>query len=327
MAAAQSQLEALRKEPLTRALPVILLAPAHEAAQLASLIADPHTLFLSKPLRRRRLKDAILTVLGLVEDSSVMPPLTALEPLPGSAGHRILIADDNAMNQRVAQAMVQALGIPSDVVPSGSQALEALERGAYDLILLDCNMPGMDGFETTTEIRKRALKDRRGQRLPVIALTASAMGGTREKCLAAGMDDYLVKPLRPEALRTALVAWLPTTTLESSLEGAALSALGRLDPNANDGWVASLIHEYLDDAPKRLLALREALRMQDAVLATRQLHNLKSNSGTVGAIVLTALCAELELAAQAGDLATIEIRMEELEREWRRVAADLKGRM
>jgi HPt (histidine-containing phosphotransfer) domain-containing protein len=188
---------------------------------------------------------------------------------------------------------------------------------------MDCNMPGMDGFETTTEIRKRELKDRRGHRLPIIALTASAMGGTREKCLAAGMDDYLAKPLRPDILRAALATWLPARDGPGlALDTTTLGALQHLDPDGSDGWVASLMSEYLEDGPKRIQALHAALENNDLPQAIRQLHNLKSNSATVGAKGLVHLCEELEQSAQS-DLGTVRDRVSELDREWARVKSEL----
>ena len=323
MASAQAQWKALRTESLTRTLPVILLAPAHDAAEFSDLFLDAYTIIVTKPIRRRRLKDAMLTVLGLVRPSAAEPATMVTLPIPGAPCHRILIADDNAMNQKVARAMVGSLGFECEVVPSGSQALESLEKRGFDLVLMDCNMPGMDGFETTAEIRKRDLKDRRGERLPIIGLTASAMGGTREKCLAAGMDDYLAKPLRPGALRTTLAIWLPAPNgPHNAIDTSTLGALQNLDPDGSDGWVASLLREYLEDAPKRIQALHNALENYDAPQAVRQLHNLKSNSSTVGAKGLVALCGELEQLAQ-NDLGAVRDRVSEIDTEWARVKAEL----
>lgn len=323
MASAEALLKALRADPLTRTTPVLLLVPSLAVAELSETFLDPHTLIVHKPIRRRRLKDAMLLVLGLAHPTKPTPAGTFALPIPGAACHRVLIADDNPMNQKVARAMVGSLGFECEVVPSGSQALESIEKQGFDLVLMDCNMPGMDGFETTAEIRRRNLQDRKGGRLPVIALTASAMGGTREKCLAAGMDDYLAKPLRPEALRATLATWLPAQEGPgSAVDANTLGALQTLDPDGSDGWVASLLREYLEDGPKRIQALHKALETSDAAQAIRELHNLKSNSGTVGAKKLLALCEELERMAQS-DLNAVRNRMPELEAEWLRVKAEL----
>ncbi|MDE3245269.1 MAG: response regulator, partial [Acidobacteriota bacterium] len=322
-ASAQGLLKALREDPATRTIPVLLLTPARDVAEVSDRFLDAHTLIVQKPFRRRRLKDAILQALGLGPESASAAPLALAVPIPGAPCHRILIADDNPMNQKVARAMVGSLGFECEVVSNGRQAVEALEARGYDLLLLDCNMPGMDGFETTAELRRRNVKDRRGQPLPIIALTASALGGTREKCLAAGMDDFLAKPLRPDAIRAMLAAWLPAPGgLGSAVDTSTLGALQILDPDGSDGWVASLLREYLEDGPKRLQALQRSLDANDAALAVRELHNLKSNSGTVGAHALLALCEELERLAGNG-LGAVRARMPELEAEWLRVKAEL----
>ncbi len=323
MASAESLLKTLREEPQTRAIPLLLLAPAHDVAEVSDRFLDAHTVIIQKPIRRRRLKEAILLALGLGLQSAPETAQALASPIPGAPCHRILIADDNAMNQKVARAMVGSLGFECEVVSSGSQAIESLEKRGYDLLLLDCNMPGLDGFETTAEIRRRNLKDRRGEPLPVIALTASALGGTREKCLAAGMDDFLAKPLRPDTIRAMLAAWLPAPDAPSgAVDTDTLGALQTLDPDGSDGWVASLLREYLEDGPKRLQALQESLETHDAAQAIRELHNLKSNSGTVGAKQLVALCEELERLAE-NDLRAVRNRIPELEAEWIRVKAEL----
>ena len=118
----------------------------------------------------------------------------------------MLLAEDNLVNQKVALVMLRKLGIEADVVGTGVEALDALVGVAYDLVLMDCQMPEMDGFEATRRIRER---ERGSRRLPVVAMTANAMMGDRERCIEAGMDDHIPKPVRVEALHRALLHWLP----------------------------------------------------------------------------------------------------------------------
>jgi CheY-like chemotaxis protein len=123
---------------------------------------------------------------------------------------RVLLAEDNPVNQKVALIMLQKLGISVDVAATGVEALDALIGVSYDLVLMDCQMPEMDGYEATRRIRER---ERGKRRIPVVAMTANAMVGDREKCLEAGMDDHLPKPVRKEALLLALARWLPAGAL------------------------------------------------------------------------------------------------------------------
>jgi CheY-like chemotaxis protein len=130
-----------------------------------------------------------------------------LVPTKNEASMRILLAEDNEVNQRITLRLLQKLGLAADAVVNGREAVEALERRKYDLVLMDCQMPDMDGFEATAVIRSREGASRRHQ--TICALTANAMEGDRERCLAAGMDDYISKPVGLEKLREALDRWIP----------------------------------------------------------------------------------------------------------------------
>ncbi len=171
--------------------------------------------FLTLPIRPSQLR-------GLLEPKglSVARAATA-DPVPAREGPmkvRVLLAEDNLVNQKVALIMLQKLGLEADVVATGVEALDALVGVAYDLILMDCQMPEMDGFEATRRIRER---ERGSRRIPVVAMTANAMVGDREKCLEAGMDDYIAKPVRAEALHRALSLWLPVGAVAPLAGGPA----------------------------------------------------------------------------------------------------------
>jgi CheY-like chemotaxis protein len=137
--------------------------------------------------------------------------------MQASGTARVLLAEDNVVNQKVAFIMLQKLGLEVDVVATGIEALDALVGVSYDLVLMDCQMPEMDGFEATRRIRER---ERGSRRLPVVAMTANAMVGDREKCLEAGMDDHIPKPVRMEALHRTLSRWLPIGAVAPLAGGA-----------------------------------------------------------------------------------------------------------
>ena len=160
---------------------------------------------IAKPIKRRALFECVCRVLhGTVQ--SEVPVRTPEEavPAPPKTRGRILVAEDNPVNQRVARLQVQRLGFEVDVVDNGKAALEALSRQFYSMVLMDCQMPLMDGYEATRELRRR---QNGGRHVPVVAMTANAFAADREACLQAGMDDYLSKPVELRALEEVLQRW------------------------------------------------------------------------------------------------------------------------
>ncbi|MFY9343350.1 MAG: response regulator [Planctomycetota bacterium] len=201
---------ALRDEPRFAAMPIILLT-SRAARPDAAERQRSGVLAVTKPLRRQRL---LTTLIAAIETGAAcpLPATTALAPAPrqpGPGGNtgRILLVEDNSVNQRVATRMLAKLACRVDVAGNGAQALAACQSVAYDLVLMDCQMPELDGFEATRRIR--ALEAGDGRRVPIIALTASAMRGDREACFAAGMDDYLAKPVQFSELARTVAKWLP----------------------------------------------------------------------------------------------------------------------
>jgi CheY-like chemotaxis protein len=159
--------------------------------------------YLTKPVRREELLDAILTALGATPIKEAMPALVTRHSLRENRNHlRILLVEDNAVNQLLATRLLERRGHSVTVAGNGKEALVVLEKGSFDLVLMDVQMPEMDGFEATAAIREK--EKHFGNHLPVIAMTAHAMKGDKERCLAAGMDDYITKPIRPEELAELL---------------------------------------------------------------------------------------------------------------------------
>jgi CheY-like chemotaxis protein len=217
---------------------------------------------------------------------------------------RILIAEDNPTNRFVALAQLGKLGYKADAVANGAEALEALQQGGYDLVLMDCEMPVMDGYEATRRIRQSG-----NLQVSIIALTANAMSGDRDRCLRAGMNDFLSKPVEIEQLADVLAKWThgsdppvaaPTTAEEAVAAFDSEALLNRL---MGDRQVAGMIVKgFLEDVPSQLDELRKRLVEADAPGARLLAHALKGSAATVSAGSLQAVALRMERPAGAGEL-------------------------
>jgi signal transduction histidine kinase/CheY-like chemotaxis protein len=192
-------------------VPVVILTSVGFLQRRSLLLEAGASGQLTKPVKQSQLRASILAVLGVHERSNGGAPgvaeLVTDYSVSANAGRRVLVVEDNSVNQRVAVALLARAGYSTEVANNGQEALAALARIPFDLVLMDCQMPGMDGLEATRQLRAR--EQRSGGRMPVIAMTASAMEGDRERCLAAGMDDYLAKPVISAELYAKLARWLP----------------------------------------------------------------------------------------------------------------------
>jgi CheY-like chemotaxis protein len=213
----------------------------------------------------------------------------------------VLLVEDNEVNQAVAVAMLRRHGYSVDVVENGREALDAVASTPYAAVLMDCQMPVMDGYTATAELRRR---ENGGDHVPIIALTAHAVDGERERCLAAGMDDFLAKPVRADEL---------VATLERLIEPRLLDpiALQQLqDAVGNEAMVARIVDMFFAQATTHLDAIMRAVAAGDADTASRCAHSLKGGAATVGAVGVARIAREVE----GGDLAAAERLAEALER-------------
>src|SRR5581483_1116924 len=267
---------------------------------------------LTKPVRQSQLHDTLLqAVAGAPDDESVAAgtPATNGDGEAKPVRQRVLVVEDNEINQRVAAGILTKLGYPFDLVHDGREAVTAVASRRYGAVLMDCQMPGMDGYEATAEIRKA---EGNGEGVPIIAMTAAAMEGDRERALAAGMNDYVTKPVDGAALDAALARWVVpmdgAATSDADDDGAVvdrkpLSTLAQLDADGTEGLLASLVEMFGAEAPKRLAAMREQLAAGDANGLQETAHTLKGTSATLGAVVVADVSRELEMLARSGALA------------------------
>jgi signal transduction histidine kinase/DNA-binding response OmpR family regulator len=301
---------------------------------------------LSKPVRQSQLHDTLATMLGAPTETQVDPSRKGLSHAPhatpaaevqASRGH-VLLAEDYPVNQMVAIRMLERSGYQVDAVKNGREAIEALENGSYAAILMDVQMPEMDGYEATTEIRRR---EESGRHTPIIAMTADAMEGDREKALAAGMDDYLAKPVQREQLDAVLERWISHpdqnppaqnndgTTGASEVEPALdLSVLESRRGPQKDGEpdkLARIVGLFIDDVPLRLQELRLAAERGEAQKVEETAHMLKGGSGYMGAVQMAKICAGIQELGASGELSSVPELLDDLEAEFERVRPALEA--
>jgi CheY-like chemotaxis protein/HPt (histidine-containing phosphotransfer) domain-containing protein len=271
-----------------------------------------------------------------VAKPQIDPMMAAHHPL------RILLAEDNAVNQKLALRLLERMGYRADIAVNGLDALAAIDRTAYDVVLMDVQMPEMDGLEATRQLRRR-WPDRP---IRVVAMTANAMEGDREACLQAGMDDYLAKPIRPDELALALAA-VPAARPEATpeLEPASLAApapppqratsragiainaaaLDRLleTTGGDPAFLGELIDAYLADTPVQLAAMGVAAERGEIGELIRPAHSLKTNSANLGAETLSGMCRSLETDARLGTVGDAVGRVAAAEVEFEAVRTEL----
>ncbi|HEX6099053.1 MAG TPA: response regulator [Thermoanaerobaculia bacterium] len=291
---------------------IIIITSLAERVELPILRVVGVDECLTRPVKQSSLFDAIATSLaGDVLQRPRAPERIAPAPMRGDV--RVLLAEDNPVNQKVAVRQLEKLGVAADAVANGIEAVEAVSRHDYDLVLMDVQMPEMDGFTAARELR------RRGAALPIVALTANALAGDRERCLAAGMDDYLSKPIQETELLRVLQRFLPART--AVFDEATVGRLRELGP----AFFAEVAGIYLDDAPSRLAAIRAAAGAGDAHALATAAHAFKSGSGNIGASEVHQLCSELEVMGLEERMAEAAAKVAELERAYARLERELRA--
>jgi len=315
---------------------LFLMTPVGKPSQPARLRELGFAGQLSKPVWAACLRKALEQV---VHERAGCPPVRSEDaPRKESAsaakpGARILVAEDNSINQEVIFAILNKLGHCTEIVRNGAQAVTALEQTDYDLVLMDCLMPEVDGYEATRRIRESGASGRNSN-IPIIALTADAMEGSREKCIAAGMNDYLTKPVEPQQLAEALARWIVQAPVPALGEQPSNRAPKKDDVFQEDTLLNNLMGDkvlartvlagFLSDAPRQLRNLKKQIEQHDAPGAMAQAHTLKGAAATISAAAFCAVSSAMQQAATAGDLNRATELLLQLDEEFRRLKDALK---
>jgi PAS domain S-box-containing protein len=294
---------------------------------------SPRVPVVMKPVRTASLRAALGELLG-----GQAPVVAASRAEPGGAGPRarLLVVEDNDINQIVAVKTLEKMGYVVDVASDGEQAVAACSAREYGLVLMDCVMPVMDGYQATSVIRSRES----GRRTPIVAMTASALAGERERCLAAGMDDYVSKPFDPDRLSAVLARWTRTDVAAQeapSASPAPARGIPRLDTQllghlrSLDGGAGRVLRDvverFLKTSSMRLQEVQEAAAAGDGAAVARHAHGLRGVSGTVGALALADVCGELERAASSGTGPIAAPLLDALASECNAVGAELRAQL
>lgn len=332
--------EAIQADPAITAMPMVILSSMSDSIPFQAGTSKVAAV-LTKPVRQSRLRATLVTAVKPQAERSHEADREVI-PEPGNqAGSPrqsneglVLVAEDNVVNQQVARQMLRKLGYDVDIVSDGYAAVEAVSNNAYVAILMDIQMPRLDGLSSTGEIRKRSGP---GAATPIIAMTANAMPGDREQCIVSGMDDYLAKPIRSEALQSVLdrhvskdtagagtsLASSALTLVTDVIDWQHLEGLRELQQEGEEDILGELIDLFVADAPERLSALAAAVEGGDANGVRSEAHALKGSCANLGAIQMAQACAEIEARARDNDIREAPRLLSELNTEFDRARAAL----
>ena len=324
--------QAIKHDPLTRDTILVLLTSVGKRGDAARMEALGFAAYLLKPIKRRELSEALMAVLGQTRGIAQQPrpPLVTRHTLSELKDMRILLAEDNPINRKLAVTLLTRAGYAVEVAENGAQAVDALKNGRYSLVLMDVQMPEMDGLQATELIRA---EEGAHAHIPIVAMTAHAMKGDRERCLAAGMDDYLSKPLQTKDLFEAIERWTQQPPPRAVLAQPTVSDEARADKEppplkrqeslghfgGDEQLYDQLLSEFAAHLGEDLDRLKAALESGDVPTLTRIAHSLKGASATFGAEQLTQAARELEALGVEGDLAAAAPLVAQVEAECSRL--------
>ncbi len=347
----------INRHKALRHLKIVLLSSVGHLEDTGQWLMSGVHAYLNKPVRQKDLFECLAVALELennhLGDTAPMDPEAA-------GGHarrftaRVLVAEDNEVNQELARSMLESVGAHVTIVPNGREAVEAIAdsplddvNDPYALILMDCQMPELDGYAATAAIR--AFEARAGRpRLPIVALTANALEGDRERCLEAEMDDYISKPFTRDQLVEVLERWLPIANSEvgvrreealarqksqarparlpaAQLDAGAIARVRALQQPGGPDVLARIVDIFLSSSPGIVAAIRAAADAGDAAALRQAAHKLKSSSANLGGNSLSEICRQLEAAGAAGAVADAVAMLDVLEFEYEAVERALRA--
>ena len=337
----------LSADPLIPEMHLVMLSSAgfDEEAERAA-VAGIHR-YLNKPVRQSELYDCLVEIISAsVEGQVLQPNGVQTEGANAVFDAHILLAEDNPVNQVVALKMLELMGCRVDVAENGREAVEAISKAGFDLVLMDCHMPEMDGFTAAAKIRGHEQAGGNGQRVPIIALTADVQKGIQDRCVAAGMDSYLSKPFTQDQLQAVLLRWLDrhgefagSKAMEQSvgpdeqketeplLERHALDKIRALQQPDKPNILGKIIKLYLESSSGLITTVRESVEQGDGRALCEAAHSLKSSSANLGAIQLAAVCKELEDMGHEGRTDAAKALMDRIESEYQSAHAALAGEL
>ncbi len=311
----------IKSDPLFAALPLIMLTSIAGLNEVARMEAAGYAGYLSKPIKQSQLFDCISTVVARVNRPSAAekaPIVTehSLDEMRERGRVHVLVAEDNPVNQKVAARTLEKLGFRARIASNGAEALAALERERFDLVLMDCQMPEMDGFEATTRLRA-AERASGAPRMAVVAMTANAMAGDREQCLAAGMDDYIAKPFNPQELLRIIERWTGRSAhganaasgQERALDGERLAHLRQRADAGERQVLADALAEWTRLAPALIVRIERALEAGELAELDDASAELVRVSEPLGARALLECVAQLRAASPAVATPTLVERL------------------
>jgi CheY-like chemotaxis protein/HPt (histidine-containing phosphotransfer) domain-containing protein len=334
----------IRQLPNTANLPLVLLTSMGVRPDSPAFAGVSFATCLTKPIKPAQLHEALSRIISGAKPAAKKTAPTKLDPsLANRLPLRVLLCDDNLINQKVALRLLQQMGYKSDVANNGLEGLQAIERQPYDLIFMDVQMPEMDGLEATRQIRARqkdaAATGHFRSVVAIVAMTANAMQGDRDKCLAAGMDDYLAKPVRPEDIQQIIERWGLRAHVAETINGepakAAPPALvetpARPQPppvdmerlldfaNGDNENLRELVELYLQQTAKQITQLAAAIGNRSAEEVKRVAHSCAGASSTCGMVNISPMLRELERQGHVGLEANAAQLAEDVAREFDRI--------